>query len=145
MKLCNMRSAAVKAASKRGSYIMEASIVLPVLIFAVITVVLIIMFFYSQMTEQSRMHIAMRHEAGLAAGKTVYTGPDDGESISDAEIYTKKTVTGSRAYGKKYLIMDHRGILEKKGTFVLEGTCSSIDGARYVRYCSFVRGYDDEE
>ena len=127
MKLCNMRSAAVKAASKRGSYIMEASIVLPVLIFAVITVVLIIMFFYSQMTEQSRMHIAMRHEAG------------------HAEIYTKKTVTGSRAYGKKYLIMDHRGILEKKGTFVLEGTCSSIDGARYVRYCSFVRGYDDEE
>lgn len=145
MKACDRGSAAVKAASKRGSYIMEASIVLPVLIFVVITVVLIIMFFYSQMTEQSRMHIAMRHEAGLASGKTVYTSPDDGESISDAEIYTKKTVTGSRAYGKKYLIMEHRGILEKKGTFVLEGTCSSIDGARYVRYCSFVKGYDDEE
>ena len=145
MRACNMKPAAVKAVSKKGSYIMEASIVLPVLIFAVITVVLIIMFFYSQMTEQSRMHIAMRHEAGLATGKTLYAGPDDGGNISDAEIYTKKTVTGSRAYGKKYLIMDHRGILEKKGTFVVEGTCSSIDGTRYVRYCSFVKGYDDEE
>ena len=34
-----------KRNNKRGSYIMEASLVLPVLIFAVITVVLIIMFF----------------------------------------------------------------------------------------------------
>ena len=43
---------------------MEASLVLPVLIFAVITVVLIIMFFYSQMTQRSQMHIALRQEAG---------------------------------------------------------------------------------
>ena len=34
-----------KRNNKRGRYIMEASLVLPVLIFAVITVVLIIMFF----------------------------------------------------------------------------------------------------
>ena len=55
----------IKKRSKRGSYIMEASLVLPILIFAVITVVLIIMFFYSQMTERSQMHIALRQEAGL--------------------------------------------------------------------------------
>ena len=53
-----------KRNNKRGSYIMEASLVLPVLIFAVITVVLIIMFFYSQMTQRSQMHIARRQEAG---------------------------------------------------------------------------------
>ena len=44
--------------SKRGSYIAEASIVLPMVVLAVITVMLIVMFFYSQVTEQSRLHIA---------------------------------------------------------------------------------------
>ena len=43
---------------------MKASLVLPVLIFAVITVVLIIMFFYSQMTQRSQMHIAVRKREG---------------------------------------------------------------------------------
>ena len=43
-----------KRNNKRGSYIMEASLVLPVLIFAVITVVLIIMFFYSQIDVYKR-------------------------------------------------------------------------------------------
>lgn len=55
-----------KRNNKRGSYIMEASLVLPVLIFAVITVVLIIMFFYSQMTQRSQMHIAPASGSGKA-------------------------------------------------------------------------------
>ena len=59
--------------NKRGSYIVEAAIVLPMVILSVITVVLIVMFFYSQVTEQSRMHITLRGEAGAATGRTSYT------------------------------------------------------------------------
>lgn len=130
--------------SKTGSYIMEAAIVLPVIVVTVITVVLIIMFFYSQMTERSKMHVAMRREAGAATGKTIYDDERYRDVESDAELYVKNTVTGSSVYGKKYLIMAHRGILEKKGTFVVEGTCSGTDGAQYVRYCSFIKGLGDE-
>ena len=129
---------------KRGSYIMEAAIVLPVIILTVITAVLIIMFFYSQMTERSRMHIAMRREAGLATGKTFYIDEGRRDADTEAEIYAEKTITGSKVYGKKYLIMSHRGLLEKKGTFVMEGTCSGTDGAQYVRYCNFVKRAHDE-
>ena len=130
--------------SRKGSYIMEAAVVLPVIIFVLITIVLIVMFFYSQITERSRLHIAMRCEAGLAAGSTVY-GDSESSEDTDAEIYTEKTVSGSEASGRKYLIMKYRGILEKKGIFVVEGKCSGTDGARYVRYYDLIKGIGNEE
>ena len=131
--------------SRKGSYIMEAAVVLPVILFVLITIVLIVMFFYSQITERSRLHIAMRCEAGLAAGSTVYAGDSESSEDTDAEIYTEKTVSGSEASGRKYLIMKYRGILEKKGIFVVEGKCSGTDGARYVRYYDLIKGIGNEE
>ncbi len=131
----------IKKNSKKGSYIMEASLVLPILIFAVITAVLIIMFFYSQMTQRSQMHIALRQEAGIRT-ETMKSG----RSIEwDGEIYTKKGAAGVTVTGKKYLLMEHKGILSKKGAFVVKGSCSGVDAAQYVRYCSFVRGIKNEQ
>ena len=43
---------------------MEAAVVMPFIIISVITAVLAVMFFYSQMTEQCKMHMALRAEAG---------------------------------------------------------------------------------
>lgn len=130
--------------NKKGSYIMEAAVVLPVLILAVITSILIIMFFFSQMTEKCRLHMALRNEAGMMSGQTVYMGESRDAADTDAEIYTSKGITGGTVYGKKYLIMEHQGILEKKGTFVVEGSCHSVDGTDYVRYSRFVKGSADE-
>lgn len=144
MKTYRRRRRVIHMGSRKGSYIMEAAIVLPVIVVTVITVVLIIMFFYSQMTERSKMHIAMRREAGAATGKTIYDDGSYQDVKSDAELYVKNTFTGSSVYGKKYLIMSHRGVLEKKGTFVAEGICSGIDAAQYVRYCSFIKGLGNE-
>lgn len=127
--------------SKRGSYIMEASLVLPILIFAVITVVLIIMFFYSQMTERSRMHVVLRQEAGQVTGTLQSGQPLDW----DGEIYTKKGPAGVTVTGKRYLLMEHRGILKKKGAFAVRGSCSGVDAAQYVRYCRLVRGIQYEQ
>lgn len=134
-----------KLRSRKGSYIMEAAVVLPVIIFVLLTIVLIVMFFYSQMTERSRLHVAMRCEAGLAAGSTVYAGDSERSADTDAEIYTEKTVSGSEASGRKYLIMKYRGVLEKRGIFVVEGKCSGTDGARYVRYYDLIKGIGNEE
>ena len=131
----------IKKHSKKGSYIMEASLVLPILIFAVITVVLIIMFFYSQMTQRSQMHVALRQEAG-AQTETMSSG----QSLDwDGETYTKKGAAGVTVTGKKYLLMEYRGILSKKGAFAVRGSCSGVDAAQYVRYCSLVRGIKNEQ
>ena len=97
------------------------------------------------MTERSRLHVAMRCEAGLAAGSTVYAGDSERSADTDAEIYTEKTVSGSEASGRKYMIMKYRGVLEKRGIFVVEGKCSGTDGARYVRYYDLIKGIGNEE
>lgn len=123
---------------------MEAAIVMPIMIFTVITVVLIVMFFYSQMTERSKMHRYIRAEAGFATGTTTYVGSNSGSDI-DAEIYTDKKLTGSEVYGKKYLVMKYKGVLDKKGIFVVEGRCTGADAPNYVRYHNIANGRKDEQ
>lgn len=122
---------------------MEAAIVLPIIIFVVITAVLIIMFFYSQMSERSKMHIALRSEAGILTEKTIYKHDFRGSNTGE-EIYVKKNGFGGDLYGRKYLLMDHKGVLHKKGVFLIEGSCYAVDGVKYVRYCNFVKGLKDE-
>ncbi len=126
--------------SKKGSYIMEAAIVLPVIILTVITVILVLMFFYSQALSQSRMHLEMRAEAGRVTGKTIYRYDSYGREQNVGELYSEESLTGSKVYGKKYVMMQHRGILEKKGVFIIQGTCHGTDGAKYVRYHDFAKG-----
>ena len=104
--------------SKKGSYILEAAIVLPVIMLTVITSVLIIMFFYTQMTEQCRLHEELRKEA--------------------------ETATGKEVYDKRYLIMEDKGLLHKKGTFVVEGKSHVVDGPSYIRYSSIIRDKNNE-
>lgn len=133
----------VKVKSKKGNYIMEAAVVLPMIIMAAITAVLIIMFFYSQMTEQCRLHTALRMEAGQLTGKTVYTDHSDSLEDLKAEIYTDSKAMGGDIYGKKYLVMDHKGLLTRKGSFVVEGECHAVDGVEHVRYCNMVKGVVD--
>ena len=57
--------------NKKGSYVIEAAVVLPVIMLSVITAILIIMFFYTQMTEQCRLHEVLRAEAGRMTDKTI--------------------------------------------------------------------------
>lgn len=130
----------MKIKTKKGSYIMEAAIVLPMIILVTVTAVLIIMFFYTQMVEQSRLHITLRSEAGMLTEQTVYHHVEPMLDGAGAEIYTKKSAMGGSVYGKKYLVMANKGILDKKGTFPVEGSCYATDGAEYVRYCNLVKG-----
>lgn len=131
--------------SRKGSYIMEAAIVLPVIIFAVITVVLIIMFFYSNVTEQSMLHMALRKEAGLSVEKSLPVNDVECE----AEYHIERKAAGAEAFGKKYIVMPYKGILAKKGAKAIEGSIFSPNAPRYVRYCNLVKDrgsdIDDEE
>lgn len=126
--------------TKKGSYIMEAAIVLPFIMLATITSILIIMFFYSQMTEQSKLHVALRHEAGRMTEQTRYLHGGALQTEVDAELYRDEGAFGGKVYGKKYLVMSHKGILNRKGTFTVEGESYGTDGAEYVRYWNLVKG-----
>ncbi len=129
--------------NKKGSYIIEAAIVLPVIMLTVITSVLIIMFFYTQMTEQCRLHEVLRAEAGRVTDKTIYLSGEM-QDIEDTSIHIDKKAIGGEVTGKKYLVMEHKGIINKRGTFTLEGHSYAVDGTSYVRASSIIRGKKNE-
>ena len=122
--------------SKRGSYIVEAAVVLPVIVFTIITAVLIISFFYQQMEQRCEMHITLRGSAGMITEKTIY-----GKSgLWQGESRIEKTALGGAVYGKGYVVMKKRGSLRNVSAWEMSGKAHAIDGPKYVRYCQLIRG-----
>lgn len=114
--------------NRRGSYMAEAAIVLPIVILAVITLILILTFFYEQSIRQSQLHMALRAESGIASGKmTCETVNWDGQITKTRQgIY--HVVRGSRE-----ISMGSRGLLKEPGLSTVEGTWRITDGPRHVR------------
>ncbi len=119
---------------------MEAAIVLPIIIIAVITVVLIIMFFYCQMSERSRLHIALRNEAGIMTEHTLYEDFPDVLGECDVSMKDPKPASGGQIYASKQLFMKHKGLLAEQGKFIIQGSSYAADGTGYVRLCVLVKG-----
>ena len=117
---------------------MEAAVVLPVIMLTVITCVLIIMFFYSSMSEQCSLHTELRKEAGLLTGNTEYLYNIRESQSDDRDIYVRVHGFGGTVYGKK-------GVLSRKGVFAAEGSSCAADAPEFVRYCNFVKGLKDEQ
>lgn len=111
--------------TKRGTYLIEAAVVFPIVILTVLTVILIVMYFYDCSASQSNMHILLRQEAGIASGKSVYyeTHPRDDFYLEQ----NRKTVSAS-----KDVSMLHRGVLYGEGYRTIQSTVHMINGPKYV-------------
>lgn len=129
--------------SKKGTYIVEAAVVLPIIILVVITVVLVIMFFYTQVKERCEMHIHLRSTAGALIEKTIYINSSKWDGYVDVD----DSPLGGKVNGNKTLNMNNRGVLAKAGTKDITGCAYATDGVKYVRYCSLVKEMvsNDEE
>lgn len=114
--------------NRRGSYIAEAALVLPVIVLVTITVILIVLFFYEESVMQSRLHMALRAEAGAVAERTVCgancreTGGDSQASITVSGGLNKKVS------GVQHLRMKNAGILTRRDTFQISGDAYVTDG-----------------
>ena len=135
------------AGSRRGSYIAEAAVVLPSVILSVITVVLIIMFFYDSSISQSRMHMALRCEAGLVTEKCT-TYAEDGTALSPEEIWDGRITTSGvsaakRVTGSAEVSMVSRGLLSRIGRREIKGDLRALDPVGIKRLRQTVGGTDD--
>ncbi len=133
--------------SRRGSYIAEAAVVLPFVIMAVITTVLIIMFFYESSLSECRMHMALRCEAGQISEKcTTYS--DDGHVLSsgdlwDGSITSSGVAPAKRVSGSADVAMVSRGLLSKLGRRHLTGEMRVLDPVSMLRIRQIVGGEDN--
>lgn len=108
---------------------------LPVTVLAVITAVLIIMFFYSEMQARCEMHIAMRSAAGALTEKTVYGHGGSWRGTPEVD----RTPLGGVISGKGYVVMDTNGLIRGVTAGEVSGICHAVDGPKYVRYCSLLK------
>lgn len=145
---------------KKGTTIVEAAVVFPLVILTVITCVLVCMFFYSQTISQSALHIEMRNYAGQISGHTVYLGsgagshPLGGSSFGNGSLeggsFGSGSLADSRASitkekrglfyivrGKENVSMKNKGILSGRTDQTIESIWTASDGVGYVRYCTF--------
>ena len=116
----------------------------PFVILAVITAVLIIMFFYDSSVSQSQMHMALRCEAGLVTEKcTVYA--EDGTALSPEEIWdghiTSSGVSAAkRVSGSTEVSMVSRGLLSYVGRREITASLRALDPAGIKRLRQTVDG-----
>lgn len=102
--------------NQRGSVMVEAAILFPVVILAVVGIICILIFFYNQIETQSSMHMAMRKEAGEINKTTEYLTKVE----SPYPVYRK----GKYVYSKGTLTFLERGLLR--------GNSKELQGRYYV-------------
>ena len=122
---------------RRGSYIAEAAVVLPFVILAILTTVLIIMYFYDSSVSESRMHMALRCEAGQVSGKsTAYSEEDSllsSEDLWDGQLTSSGVFPAARVRGSKSISMLSAGLLARLGRRQLSDQMRVADPARALR------------
>lgn len=133
---------------RRGSYIAEAAVVLPFVILAILTTVLILLYFYDSSVSESRMHMALRCEAGLASGKSAAYSDDDSllssEDLWDGSIASSGSFPAARIRGSKTISMVSAGLLARLGRRTLSGELRVTDPARALRLRQMVRAQGDD-
>lgn len=110
---------------------------LPFVILSVITVVLIIMFFYESSLAESRMHMALRCEAGLITGKCQTYSENAAVLSSDAlwngSITTSGVSPAKRVFGNGEVRMVSRGLLSGIGVREITGDLRAVDPVKLLR------------
>lgn len=118
--------------SRRGSTMVEATMVLPLLILAVITCVMICMFFYDTTIHQCHLHEALRCEAGEQTHLTTNLNKPKYDAAS-MSITARNGLIFTTVHGTTRNSMIHQGILPKRPVANTESQWQAANGARYVR------------
>ena len=125
------------AGRRCGSYIAEAAVVLPFVILTILTTVLIILYFYDSSVSESRMHMALRCEAGQVSGKaTAYSEEDSrlsSEDLWDGQLTSSGVFPAARVRGSKSISMVSAGLLARLGRRQLSDQLRVADPARALR------------
>ena len=119
--------------SKRGTTMVEAALIFPLVILTVMTVIFILTFMFQEVAGHSRLHLALNAEMGKETG-TVETFKN-----VPAEVRPYKSFHGvSECYlAEKDLRFTKKGLLSGSFTKVMESRVYSVDEKKFIRYTDF--------
>lgn len=131
------------ARDRRGTVMVEAAVVFPLVILTVVTCILICLFFYTETIEQSKMHMVLRNEAGALTERSQRLKPDPARSWAGSTERERRGIF-HRVRGKEQVIMKSKGILARRIDANLESLWTASDGVLYVRYCTLTKRLGEE-
>lgn len=115
--------------SKKGTETVEAALVFPLIILAVMGLIYIFIYFYQGTAEQATAHIALRKEAGMIYGTVKY------QMEIEAGIPINRK--GSRVFYIKNIAFVQQGILQQQMR-ELNGSYYIVRGKTIVRNADLV-------
>ena len=134
--------------AKKGSAIVEAAMVLPIVILTVVTLIYLLIDLYGATVMNAAQHTALRQEAGVQTETACLT---DIEEMIPADRY------GSKAWREKIEIYD-KGILSEKYLYTeseknikgggltdhfvkktFYGRCYLVDEVEYIRWVDLIK------
>ena len=121
--------------NKKGSAIVEAALVFPVMILCIVAVLWILIYFFDQLEAKVDTHIMLRKEAGELCGNYYYVNNDE-------EGVYYRNAKGIYAYATASL--DNKGVLKGRSKTV-KAEKYLIDEVRTVRLVDIVESGPEDE
>jgi len=144
----------IKKNGKSGSAIVEATMVFPLVILAVVTLLYILISLYEMSAVQSRMHLLLRHEEGNITDTSYTSGyganfvPEDkyGRRAFDAQMITFEAYRA----GNRQLCVEYEKARGSKGllrTFIKEQSSSVfiIDEETFIRRADLLKNNQNDQ
>ena len=116
--------------SKRGSTMVEAAVVFPLVILSIVSVAYMMIGMFQIVSEISMFHTALREEAGLLT-QTYEISP---KSVRDYDFSGRSDRVSSKTE-----VRFRRGALLDEGIFEMEGYAYRIKEEDYIRKCDYAR------
>ena len=129
----------MKFSDERGTIMVEAAVILPVIILAVMAVIYTLMFMNRQVSVRAEMHLCLWAERG-AVSKTVTTNSEyDGEF----PVYSKNAAVGGTVYYSGNIRFMKRGLLKDRSR-KSEGRLYWIREKELLRAADMIGGNSEE-
>jgi hypothetical protein len=118
--------------NQKGGAMVEAALVFPIIILAIMAIIAILMFLFEEAASQAELHLVLRTEAGRQTG--TFHGREGSSSVS-----VDKGIKGIHIVmnGRSSVTFEGTGILPRGFHKPITGYLHLIDERKYVRYIDF--------
>lgn len=121
--------------NKKGSTIVEAAVVFPLVIMTVVATIFILTFMFNEVASQAKMQVAVNAKMGQET-KTVYTYKNVPTSIKP---YSGQNGFISCYIADEKLKFKRTGILSKSFVKKKESSAYEVNEKKYIRYVDFLK------
>lgn len=120
---------------RKGSAMVEAALVLPIVILSVMAVIYILLFLYNEVAAGAKVHVAANAEMGRQTGvQTTKRHIPHGISVSEGGA-----LLGKAYYGAGTVKFRKTGLFRRSFTESIETYTYEVDEKKLIRYSDFFK------